>query len=207
MQQLLFTTCQCQMDLHLANNVCSVLCVLRLQVSAQTMETNVKGVARVTRTFAPHAHAPQPPHGGPPLVLNVSSLAALWAALSLSTHVHRRVFDPTLTVDAVLALADEYTVVCSNGSAAVEAAGWSPHIYSTSKLLVNTLTTALARQYPTIAVTAVHPGLCNTDMIPASWKTVQTFATAAQCAATLMETLSVSLSQSGVFLCNDSVYM
>ncbi len=122
-------------------------------VARTTFRCNYYGTIRITTALLPRIVP-----GGH--VINVSSRAGLLRLLSPS--LQQRFMAPSLTVDAITELCEEFTTAVADGS--FKDKGWSKTCYGTSKIAMSAYSRVCARLNPELRVNAVCPGWCRTDM-------------------------------------------
>lgn len=129
----------------------------------QTLAVNFYGTARVTEALLPHlrAAAAADPAGGA-RVVNVCSQAGRLS--QVSPALQARFQDASATKESIAELADSFVAAVADGSYADK--GWPRSMYGISKLAEIALTYAHSRMLlpEGIAVNAVCPGYCATDM-------------------------------------------
>ncbi|KAH3757151.1 carbonyl reductase 1 [Pelomyxa schiedti] len=144
-----------------------------LEVSAKAaidvFNINVHGVLRTMDAFIPMMDHATPSSLLPmPHIVNVSSKGVGKFLAQCSPDVQSHVTS-VYDIPSITSLMEEYVSLLSKGKEHTAAQGWATYIYGLSKVLVTLITKIYATKYPSILITSVHPGTCNTDIIPASW--------------------------------------
>ena len=140
-----------------------------------TLAVNFFGALRVTQALSPLLSD----RGS--VVMVSSGMGELSA---YSPAIKARFLDPTLSIDALLALVGEFEAGVEAGRH--EAEGWPSSAYRVSKAALNALTRILARQSARLHINAVCPGWVKTDMGgPGASRTVEHGAAGIVWAATL----------------------
>jgi NAD(P)-dependent dehydrogenase (short-subunit alcohol dehydrogenase family) len=123
------------------------------RVVRATLNVNYFGSLRVTQALAPLLS------DGGRIVMVSSGMGELSA---YSAELKSRFLDPELSLEALLALVDEFGQAVAAGTHGAH--GWPSSAYRVSKAALNALTRIMARSTPRLRINAVCPGWVKTDM-------------------------------------------
>ena len=123
-----------------------------------TLRTNYYGTLNAIRAFLPVMH-----DGA--RIVNVSSASSVSALRNMSAELRAQFLDPSLSVDGLTALLQQFRSAVASGTWKEQ--GWPNSAYGMSKVGVSCLTQIMARnkELPrSITINCGCPGWCRTDM-------------------------------------------
>jgi len=120
-----------------------------------TLDVNTRGTLQVTEALLPMLTLS--PNGR---IVNVASMAG--KLKQLSPALQREFASPSLTIEGLLGLVEQFERDVASGDHSRK--GWGKSNYGLSKLALIAATRVHAREFPTLRVNAMCPGYCDTDM-------------------------------------------